>query len=154
MRRGASKVRWVPTIASTSFIPTTAEVTAGTDMTAPVAGFEGFTFANSPIETPDLSSAFTSTIPGEDKAEDSALLFYEDKTTNALQTTLAKGTVGYVVIFPTGIAGANPASGDKAEVWPVIVTGWARQYDMGNTAAQWRAGFTPTAAPNMSATLT
>lgn len=153
-RRGKSKVYWVPTIASASLIPTTAEVTAGTAMTANVAGFEGFSFSNNPIEVPDLSTAFTASVPGEDKAEDCALVFYEDDTTNALQTTLAKGTTGYVVIFPTGTAGASPAASDKAEVWKVIVTGWARRYDMGNVAAQWRAGFTPTVAPNMSATLT
>lgn len=154
IRRGKTKVFWVPTIASAALIPTAVEVNAGTNMSTTVAGFEGFSFANSPIEVPDLSTAFTGTVPGEDKAEDSALVMYEDDTTNALQTTLAKGTTGYVVFFPTGTAGASPAAADKAEVWKTIVTGWSRRYDLGNVAAQWRVGFTPTTAPNMSATLT
>lgn len=153
-RRGRTKFYWVPTIASTAFIPTAAEVLAGTSMTCSIAEVNGFNFKNTPIPTPDMCSTFTSTIPGEDTAEDSSLTFYEDTTSNPLQTTLAKGTTGYVVIFPTGTAGASPAAADKAEVWPVQCTGPNREYSAGNDPARWMSGFAMTAAPNFSATLT
>jgi hypothetical protein len=153
-RRGKTKTFWVPTIASAALIPTAAEVNAGTNMTASVADIAGFNFSNSPIATPDMASTFTSNIPGEDVAADSTLTFYEDTTTNTLQTTLAKGVSGYVAIFFAGIAGANPAAADKAEVWPVQSTGPFREYSMGNDSARWGVKFAMTAPPNFSATLT
>jgi hypothetical protein len=153
-RRGRTKVWWVPTVASAALIPTAAEVTAGTDMTSSVAGMEGFSFQNSPIPTPDLATTFTLSIPGEDTADNPQFTFYEDTTTNTLQTTLAKGTEGNVVIFYTGLAGATPAAADKAEVWAVISTGPSREYTVGNDPARWMARFTPTKQPNFSATLT
>jgi hypothetical protein len=153
-RRGRTKVYWVPTIAAATLIPTAAEVLAGTNMTASIAGMEGFSFQNSPIPTPDLSTTFTLNIPGEDTADNPQLTFYEDTVTNTLQTTLAKGTEGYPVIFYAGTAGASPAAADKAEVWKTISTGPAREYTVGNDPARWMARFTPSAAPNFSATLT
>jgi hypothetical protein len=153
-RRGTTKVYWVPTIASPALVPAVAEVTAGTNITTEIAAMEGFTFSNSPIPTPDLATTFTTTIPGEDTADNPRITFYEDKTTNTTQTTLAKGTEGYLVIFYSGIAGATPAAADKAEVWKVISTGPSREYTVGNDPARWMANFTPTKQPNFSATLT
>lgn len=153
-RRGKTKVYFVPTIASAALVPTTAEVTGGTALTPSVADLSGFAFTNSPIPTPDLVSTFTGNIPGEDTAADSTITFYEDTTTNTLQTTLAKGVSGYIVIFPVGTAGANPAAGDKAEVWPIQSTGPTREYSMGNDPARWSVKFAMMAAPNFSATLT
>lgn len=153
-RRGKTKVFWVPTIASATLIPTAAEVNAGSNMSTAIADIAGFSFSNSPIPVPNLASTFTGNIPGEDTAEDSTLTIYEDTTTNTLQTTLAKGVSGYIVIFFAGTAGALPAAGDKAEVWPVQCTGPAREYSMGNDPARWMSKFAMTAPPNFSATLT
>ncbi len=153
-RRGRTRVYWVPTIASATLVPTTAEVTAGTNLTPSIAGMEGFSFQNSPIPTPDLASTFTTNIPGEDTADNPQLTFYEDTATNTLQTTVAKGTEGYIAIFYAGTAGASPAAADKAEVWKVISTGPTREYTVGNDPARWMARFTPSAPSNFSATLT
>lgn len=152
-RRGRTKFFWVPTIASAALIPTAAEVIAGSALLK-VSDIAGFAFTNAPIPTPDLDSTFTSNIPGEDTAADSSLTFDEDTTTNALQTTLAKGVAGYVVIFFAGTAGAAPAAGDKAEVWPAQSTGPHRLYTLGNDPARWMVQFAMTAPPNFSATLT
>jgi hypothetical protein len=153
-RRGKTKVRYAPTIAATTLIPTTAEVTAGVDLTPSVAELNGFSFSNSPIPTPDMASTFTSNIPGEDTADESSIMFYEDTVTNTLQTTLAKGVSGYILIYFAGIAGASPAIGDKAEVWPIQSTGPFREYSIGNDPARWGVRFAMTAAPNFSATQT
>lgn len=153
-RRGITKVWWVPTIASATLIPTAAEVNAGTDMTCDIAEISGFTFENQPIQTPDFCATFTPTIPGEDTAADSSFVFYEEKTTNPLQATLAKGTTGHVVVFFAGIAGATPAAADKAEVWKGQSTGPYREYSAGNDPARWGVKFAASKAPNFSATLT
>lgn len=151
-RRGKSKAFWVPTLSSLTS-PSAAEVNAGDELTGQIADISGFEFSNSPIPTPDLSTTFTTTIPGEDTTQEPQIMFYEDDTTNTLQTTLAKGTSGHVVLFYKGTAGAAPASGDTAEVWQVISTGPFREYSLGNDPARWGARFTPTAAPVFDAVL-
>lgn len=146
-RRGITKVYWVPTIAAATKIPTAAEVGAGTDLSPKVNNMEGFTYENQPIEAENLAESFTPTIPGPDTVERSTLTFLEDKTSNPFRTTLAKGTAGFIVIFFGGLAGASPAAADKADVWPCIVTGRPRVYEMGAAPARYRVGFTPTATP-------
>lgn len=151
-RRGITKVYWVPTLASLT-APSAAEINAGTNMTSQVADISGFEFQNTPIDTPDLSTTFTTTIPGEDTTQEPQLMFYEDNTTNTLQATLAKGTSGHVVLFYKGTAGASPAAADKAEVWRVQSTGPYREYSMGNDPARWGCRFAPSVAPTFDATL-
>lgn len=151
-RRGKSKAFWVPTLGSLTS-PSAAQVNAGVNLTSQIADISGFEFSNSPISTPDLSTTFTTTIPGEDTAQEPQLMFYEDDTTNTLQSTLAKGTTGHVVLFYRGTAGASPAASDNAEVWKVISTGPYREYSMGNDPARWGARFTPTDPPVFNATL-
>jgi len=152
MRKGTTKIFFVPTIASKT-APTAAEVTAGTNLTGQIAEMSGFTFSNSPIQTPDMSTKFVSQIPGEDSTEDSSITFYEDKSSNPIRTALAKDTNGYIVIFSGGTAGANPAAADKCEVWPVTVSSNARRFSAGNEAAQYEVRFATTAEPADNATV-
>jgi hypothetical protein len=151
-RRGTTKVWFAPTVAGAS--PTAAEVNAGTRLVN-IADMSGFSFANNPITTPDLDTVFDSQIPGVDAAEDSVITFYEPKTgTDALFTTLAKGVSGFIVIFYRGIAGASPAAADKCELWPVVSSGPRRMYGMDASAARWSVTLSPSAPPNVNATLT
>jgi len=151
-RRGKSKAFWVVTLSSLTS-PSAAQINAGINVTQPVADISGFEFSNSPIATPDMSTSFTTTIPGEDTAQEPQLMFYEDDTTNTLQATLAKGSTGHVVLFYKGTVGGTPASGDRAEIWKVISTGPYREYSMGNDPARWGARFTPTDPPTFDALL-
>lgn len=153
-RRGITKMYFVPTIASSTLVPTAAEVNAGTHLTVKASPADeslktitGFMFQNSPIDVPDWADTFVGNVPGEDKVSASSLEFYEAKTTNPIKTALAKGTKGYVVIFPGGIAGATPAAADKCDVWPVTSTGPHRNYAAGNEAASWAVDFAMTGAP-------
>lgn len=156
MRKGTTRFYFVPTVASAALVPTTAEVTAGTRLDTALAEVNGFTFSNDVITTPDMSSTFDSTIPGTDAAEDSSLVFFEDKVSasNPAKTALAKGTTGHIVIFFAGIAGAAPAAGDRCDVWPILVAANVRLYTAGNEAAQWRADFAMTATPGFDKVLT
>jgi hypothetical protein len=147
MRKGVTKVYFVPTIADTEG-PTVAEITAGTPLTTAIAEITGFSFTNNPINTPDMGSSFVSKIPGEDTTDDSTITFYEDKITNPIRTALSKNTAGYIVIFGAGIAGATPAAADKADVWPVTVSSNSKVYTVDNDAAKYAVGFANTAPPS------
>lgn len=147
MRKGITKAHFVLIVTNKAAM-TVAELTAGTLLNPKLAEVNGFTFANSPIQVPDFDNTFTSQIGGEDTAADSNLGFYEDDVANPIRTVLAKGTVGFVVFFPTGYAGASPAAADKYEIWPSIVTSNSRAYTAGNEAAMYTANFAITAPPS------
>lgn len=147
-RRGTSKIRFVPTISDIAS-PTSAEITAGTDLTPHIAEIGGFTYANDPIEVPDMASVFTKTIPGEDTADDSTLTLYEDDTTNTVRSSLAKGTSGFIVLSPNG----SMAAAAKVEVWPVKVSGNNREWSAGNDPARYVVSFGIIDVPNVDSTI-
>lgn len=150
MRRGLSKFYFVPTIADPS-APTVAEISAGTEIGQEVAEISGFSFSSNPIDTPDFESRFVKKAPGEDTAEDSSMTLYDDPDTVDIRDTLAKDEEGYIVIFALGIAGASPAAGDDAEVWPVQVASNTREYTAGNEVARYMVQFTITDVPEQNA---
>lgn len=141
----------VPTAPS---VATLINVSNGIDVTGQLADLSGFSFDNTPIDTPDMSTALVTKIPGEDAVADSSMTFYEDKTTNPIKTKLAKGVSGFVVVFATGAnagaAGGQPTVGDIVDVWPVIVSSNARQYAAGAAASKYLVKFAPTAAPTIA----
>jgi hypothetical protein len=144
MQKGTTKFHFVPAIVGVTGIPTVAEVTAGEYIGADLADVSGFNFENDPIETPDMDATFTSTIPGEDKADTSTLTFYERKglANNPAKAAMPKGTTGFIVIFPFGYAGAAPAADDEIDVWPVNVASVSRAYNAGNEASKYMITYT------------
>ena len=154
-RRGTTKIFFDTSIADTD-APTTAELSNATELSCEMAEISGFSFSNSPIDVPDMCDVFVKKIPGEDTAEDSSMTFYEDDggfAANPIQSTLAKGTEGYVLIFPFGIAGASPNTGDECEVWPVSIASLTREYTAGNDPARYMVEFTITDVPDQEATV-
>lgn len=154
MQKGTTKFYFLPTIAAGTKIPTAAECAAG-DLLTDIADISGFNFENDPISTPDMDSTFTSSIPGEDKADSSSLTFYERKglANNPAKAAMPKGTVGFVVVFPYGIADDDPAEDDECDVWPVEVASVGRAYSAGNEAGKFMTKFTVTAPPALDATM-
>lgn len=152
MRKGTTRFYFATTIANAA-APTAAELTAATRLDSQMAEVNGFTFSNSPIQTPDMSTRFVSQIPGEDTTEESGIVFYEDKTSNPIRTALAKDTDGFIIVFSGGIAGSNPAAGEKCEVWPVTVSSNSRKYTADNVAAQYEVKFACTLEPKQDATV-
>lgn len=147
MRKGTTKFWFVPAIASGTLAPTVAEVNAGVNITTDVATVGGFSFANSPIKTPDMDTTFTKEIGGEDVAEDSSMDMYERDNSTTIHDALQKGDTGYMVIFYKGYAGASPAAADKVDVWPCSVTSNSRLYTADNQAAMYRVKFSITDEP-------
>lgn len=148
-RKGTTKIKFIPTIASTALLPTRAEITAGTDYTGQINAIDGWSLANSPIDTPDMDSTFVAKIGGDDAAADSSLTFYEDKTLDDIESDLAKGTVGYVAIFSKG----DIAAAKGLDVFPVTVVSNSKAYTTDNEAAKITVQFTITARPAFNQTV-
>lgn len=148
-RKGVTKVLWATTIASATLQPTLAEVTGATDYSGKLAAVEGFSLENQLIETPDLDSTYVSKIPGDDAAEDSSLTFYEDDATDTLETALAKGTVGYVLICRKG-----KAAGTKGmDVYKVRVASNSASITVDNEPAKITVKLAITERPLINATI-
>src|SRR5205085_5387574 len=97
-----TKVYFLPAVAVHT-APTSAEITAGTNITPGLQSLAGFTSANQAIDTPDADVNFTSNIPGEDRPDPCSLTYYEDSgSSDAIRTLLAEGTNGFILIFPKG----------------------------------------------------
>ena len=146
-RRGRTKVYFLPAVSNLD-APSGAEITAGIDITQSVAGITGFMFKNSPIKTPDLATTFTTEIPGEDTADQSSFLMYDDDTSTTIRSTLAKNTSGYVLLCPYG-----NTTGKRCEVWPVVVTTNSDEYTLGNDPARWHLEFSVALTPHQNAVL-
>lgn len=147
-RKGTTKIYYVPTIAATTLIPTTTEITAGTDYTGQITAIDGWSLENQPIETPDMASTFVSKIGGDDSAADSSLTFYEDSALDDVETDLAKGTSGYIVIFSKG-----KTTGAKGmDVYPITVVSNSKAYTADNEAAKITVQFTITGRPLFNGT--
>ncbi|MGP3737909.1 phage tail tube protein (plasmid) [Streptomyces sp. GDS52] len=149
-RKGTTKILFLPTIAAAdTLIPTSAEISDGTDYTQQINAIDGWSLENQPIETPDMASTFVSKIGGDDSAADSSLTFYEDSTADDIETELAKGTSGYVVIFSKG----NTAGNKGMDVFPVTVVSNSKQYSADNEPARIAVQFTITARPLFNGTV-
>lgn len=149
MRRGITKILWLKNIAAATRIPTRAEISApnSTDLTEAMSDVDGWSLTNESIETPDMASTFSSSIPGNDKADNSSITFYEDQLSDAVETLLPKGAVGYVVFLRKGdIPGSK-----SLDSFPVQVASRTPQYNAGNEAAKFQAVFSITSPPTLDA---
>lgn len=142
-RKGVTKIKLVPTIASTALLPTRTEITAGNDLTEGINAIDGWSLENQPIETPDMASTFVPKIDGDDSAADSSLTFYEDNTLDDIETDLAKGTTGFICIFSKG----DVPAGKGLDVFPVKVASNSKTYSTDNEAAKILVQFVITDRP-------
>ncbi|KDN85657.1 hypothetical protein [Kitasatospora cheerisanensis] len=147
MRRGVTKILYLETIAAATNIPTRTELIAGTDLSKQVADIEGWSLENSPIETPDLGNRFATSIPGEDKAANSSLTFYEDLVSDAIEKLLSKDSVGYIVILRKG----DVPTSKSMDVFPVRVGSRAPSYSTGTEPAKFKVSFSISDLPTLDA---
>ena len=148
-RKGTTKIKFVPTIASASLLPTRAEISAGNDLTDGINSIDGWNLENQPIETPDMGSTFVAKIDGDDQAADSSLGFYEDNTLDDIETDLAKGTVGFMCIFSKG----DIPAAKGLDVFPVKVASNSKAYSTDNEAAKITVQFVITDRPVLNQTV-
>ncbi|MFE9455800.1 hypothetical protein [Streptomyces californicus] len=144
LRRGISKILWVPDLNDPKY-PSRREINGAFVLTDAVSDIEGWALENDPVETPDMGSTFNSSIPGNDKAENSSLTFYEDRFSDAIEQQLPKGAKGYVVLLRKGdLPGSR-----SVDVFPVQVATRAATYSTGNEAAKFKVDFTITDEPSL-----
>lgn len=147
-RKGVTKVLFLTTItATTTLIPTRAEIDGATKLTGSLAELDGFQLENNEIETPDMEHTFDSKIPGSDSVGDSSMTFYEDDAASTLEEALAKGTTGYVVFLRKGDV---PAS-KSMDIFPVRVASRSSAYTVDNEAAKWTVRYSITDQPVLGA---
>lgn len=149
MRRGVTKILWLDAVSSPDLVPTRAELTEpnSTELTEAIADVEGWSLSNEAIDTPDMASTFSSSIPGGDSAENSSITFYEDQVSEEIEALLPKGSRGYVVFLRKG---DRPES-KSMDCFPVQVASRSAQYSTGNEAAKFQAMFTIVSPPALDA---
>lgn len=148
-RKGTSKYFFLSTLAAaaTTMLPTRAEITGGTLLNEDIAAIDGFSVENQEIETPNMATSFDPKIPGSDQAADSSMTFYEDEEDNALEVSLAKGTVGWIVIMRKGDVPANPSE----DIYPVRIASNSAAHTVDNEAAKFMVKFSIIAPPVIGA---
>jgi hypothetical protein len=147
MRRGVTKIYFLEDITAATNIPIRQELTGGTDLSGAISDIAGWSLGNSPIDTPDLGSTLTTSIPGEDKADSSTLTFYEDQAGDTIETLLRKGAEGYIVILRKGDV---PAS-KSMDIFPVRVASRAPAYSTGSDPAKFTVTFAVSGQPTLDA---
>lgn len=127
--RGSSKIVWCPAVADITAI-TRLELDAGTDLSGQVADASGWSVSSSQIETPDLDTRYTSTIPGVISAEDSSLTMYADREGVDGSVLMPRDEVGFIAILDGG-----DVPGNKARIFPVTVSSVSHQMSVGGGEA-------------------
>ncbi|ELP61511.1 hypothetical protein PV735_32105 [Streptomyces turgidiscabies] len=151
MRRGVTKFLFLKAVRADDNVPVRPELVSpnATELSAAISDIEGWALENTAIDTPDMASEFTSNIPGEDKADNSSLTFYEDKVDDTLESLLSKGVEGYVVIFRKGdIPGSK-----SMDIFPVRVGSRAAAFTASAEPAKFKVSFAITAEPTLDAAI-
>ncbi|MEW2117689.1 hypothetical protein AB0945_21360 [Streptomyces sp. NPDC005474] len=151
MRRGVTKFLFLKAVKADDNVPVRPELVSpnATELSAAISDIEGWALENTAIDTPDMASEFTSNIPGEDKADNSSLTFYEDKVDDTLESLLSKGVEGYVVIFRKGdIPGSK-----SMDIFPVRVGSRAAAFTASAEPAKFKVSFAITAEPTLDAAI-
>lgn len=113
---GSTKAYFLTTIASTTLVPTRAELNAGIDFSGHVRTSSGWGVNAETIDTEDLASTYTAKIGGRTTSPDSGFECYQSKNGVDLRVQLPLGTVGYVVWMDGG-----DVAGNKMDIFPVNV---------------------------------
>ena len=154
---GMTKVSFVPTIASATLNPTTAEVTAGTSLEQFLiaAGLEGFDPSNAEIDNTSLASTFDTKLPGRVSFSGTALVLKKQSGTDNTWTALkTPGTNGFIVIRDGILVSTAFAAAQKVAVYPVQLGQWSYLgRGEANSVLRYRVPCTVTAQPNLDATL-
>jgi hypothetical protein len=127
--RGATKIYWLPAVATPAAV-TRAELNAGTDLSPQIADASGFSVSSEQIETPDLATRYTSTVPGSISAEESTLTMYASRNGVDARSLMARDVVGFI-----GLLHGGDVSGYKCDIYPVTISSVAKQIQVAGSEA-------------------
>jgi hypothetical protein len=141
--------KWVFfTTAANYLTPTSAELSAGKELSGAIASQAGWSGQGATVDLPNAQSRWTPKVPGMISAADSSLTFNMDKTSSDLRTVFDDGssgsvpTSGYMAIAYEGLV-----TGGKMKVFPVTVTSVATSDDV-TAAAQLTVMYAITQPPS------
>src|ERR1051325_707348 len=111
-RRGTTKVLFAASAPATP--PTAANITAATDLSPQLAGYDGGDFKTTFIDIENLATRSTPQLPGPNALSAITLTFNEKKTatvttgtTDPIMAALVKDATGYLLVAPYGTAVGN-----------------------------------------------
>jgi hypothetical protein len=122
--------------------PTRAEMTAGTDLSGEIAAIAGWLVTSAQIDTPDLGTVFTSTIPGSTSIGDSSVDMYADDNGVDVRGVLPRGTITVILILYGG-----DVTGAKMDAFRTRVRSVGKPVSVGDDAGIVQVGFSITATP-------
>lgn len=152
-----TRIYYLPAIASATFVPTRAEMTAGINLTPEIADLSGWVVGVEYFDTQNLNQVFRTKAPGIRTAPDSSLTFYTSKTGVDARVTLFPGVTGFIMFLDGG-----DSVGNRAEVYPITVGSIGVTRNAGNdvansstalVASMVQIGFAITGTPNQAVTV-
>ena len=148
-----SYLGFLPAVADIS-APTTAEITAGTDLTSFLISLNASTQGNT-VPTPDISTLFETSIPGTVQASLTADFYRDDANGgDTAWDTLPRATEGFFLVQRFGATpGVDPTSGTTVEVWPVQVVSRTMSNMANNTAMTFTVTCSVPQVPDEAATV-
>lgn len=141
--KGKTKCYWVPTIANID-APTRQELDAGVDLSPQIMESDGWQVESGAIETPDLGSDFTGSIPGSTSVDDSSLTMYSDRNGDDVRQVLPRETEGHIVWLHGGDIPGN----NTMDVFPVRVGSVGKPVTIDDDASSIVVTFNVTAEPS------
>jgi hypothetical protein len=150
---GNVKVSWVTTIADVD-APTSAELTAGTVLTAVLtpSGLIGFEPDTAEIDSSSMASRFNTKLPGRTNYSGLALELKKQSGTDTVFALLdTKDTRGYLVIRRGEPQGDAFAAADVVEVYPAATGQYFYMPPEENSMVRYRVPITITDEPNLAA---
>lgn len=113
---GVIAILFLPTIAAATYVPTTGEITGGTDLTPEVDDIAGWSYSTNFIETKDAATRVMPKLAGRVTLEDSSITFNGSSNGTDARGVFTLNQAGFIVMADAGLG-----TGKKAEVFPVSV---------------------------------
>lgn len=153
-RRGRSGVWFVASLANPA-APSAAAIAAGTAIHNELKSFTGFTSEVADLDNADWGSTFEKTLPGGETPAGSSLTVYAgDVDADAGETIRAaiggNNVSGFIVFVKRS---KTPATGERADVFPVRGKGANDDREAGNAVATYTVGFAIPDTPNKNVSL-
>lgn len=147
INKGVTRFVFCTTVSDIS-APTRLEINAGTDLSKQIMDLDGWKVESANVETPDLASTFTGSIPGSTSAGDSSLTMYADLGGTDVRSLLPRGTNGFMLIMDGG-----DVAGRTMDVFPIRVGSQGKSRSVDDDPAVIEITFYITSEPEENAVI-
>lgn len=140
--------------ASAALVPKLAEITGSVELTSWLMSVNASSTGNT-VPTPSLDTLFETSIPGTVQAAFTAD-FYRDDELDTAWETFPRKTEGFVFLsrFGGSGTGGKPTTGDKIEVWPIMVVSRTNSNNTNNAVMTFTMTASIPVEPNEAAVIT